>query len=165
MGTVNAPLVGATILAGSSEVCNSRKRSFTHPSRTLGRRRYPAGLAGNASRSGRIVALADAFDALTTTGRTSPPGRPTSDSGDPAALSGTKFDPAIVNVFRLLDLSQLADPAPAPDVAAPHIRHFTTRPACRFPPAQATRLDAGTTTSQSLTILKPGWKLYRSARA
>ena len=130
------PIVGATILAGSSSkvLQLAEEIALTHHECWDGGG-YPAGLAGNdIPLSGRIVALADAFDALTHDRPYKPAWTADEAAAEIQRLSGTKFDPVIANVFRLLDLSRLADPTPTPDVAAPHIRH-NSQQACAQVPA------------------------------
>ena len=139
------PIVGATILAGSSsEVLQlAEEIALTHHECWDGSG-YPAGLAGNhIPLSGRIVTLADAFDALTHDRPYKPAWTTEKAKAEIQRLSGTKFDPALVNVFRLLDLNQLADPTPTPAAVAPHIRHHPPRGRAHPPAGKGTRPEPG----------------------
>jgi putative two-component system response regulator len=112
------PLVGARILGGGQSrlLRVAAEIAATHHERWDGRG-YPNGLAGDAiPLSGRIVAVADVFDALT---HTRPYKRAW--SAEQAALeiveqSGRQFDPAVVVAFQTLDHASLMRPddAPAP---------------------------------------------------
>jgi putative two-component system response regulator len=103
--------IGARILAGSGfDVLQTAEEiALTHHERWDGHG-YPAGLAGEQIPvSGRLTALADVFDGLTHD-------RPykTAWGAERAAreierLSGTHFDPAIVEAFRSLDHVALAE--------------------------------------------------------
>jgi putative two-component system response regulator len=112
---------GAAILAGSSSdvLCLGEEIALTHHEWWDGSG-YPAGLAGDAiPLSGRIVAVADVFDALTH----ARPYKAAWDLADAIAeisrLRGTQFDPAVVNAFEQLDTSELAIPlAVRPKLAA-----------------------------------------------
>jgi putative nucleotidyltransferase with HDIG domain len=76
---------------------------------------YPAGLAGEAiPLCGRIVAVADVFDALTRL-RPYKPAWPVADAvAEILRLRGRQFDPAVVDAFRTLDHDALAASGPAP---------------------------------------------------
>jgi putative two-component system response regulator len=64
---------------------------------------YPEGLAGEAiPLSGRIVALADVFDALTSERPYKRAWKPSTARREIAALSGRQFDPAVVRAFLAL---------------------------------------------------------------
>jgi response regulator RpfG family c-di-GMP phosphodiesterase len=100
---------GAQILSGSnSEVlCVAEEIALTHHEWWDGSG-YPAGLEGDAiPLSGRIVALADVFDALTH----ARPYKPAWSAGDAVAeirrLSGRQFDPQVVEAFGELDPQEL----------------------------------------------------------
>ena len=73
---------------------------------------YPVGLRGAAIPiSGRIVAVADAFDAMT---HARPYKDPLPVDGSVAEIErcrGTQFDPAVVDAFMTLDHHELVDPA------------------------------------------------------
>ena len=119
------PIVGAAILAGStSEVLQlAEEIALTHHEWWDGRG-YPAGLQGtDIPVSGRIVTLADTFDALTHH-RPYKPAWPIDKAiAEIQRLSGTRFDPAIVDAFNQLDPNELVREAASATVAlAPHIR-------------------------------------------
>jgi response regulator RpfG family c-di-GMP phosphodiesterase len=108
--------VGAAILSGShSAVLQlAAEIALTHHEWWDGSG-YPGGLSGDAiPLSGRIVALADVFDALT---HIRPYKNAWSISRAVAkitALAGRQFDPAVVAAFRQLGLDELAG-TPVPD--------------------------------------------------
>jgi PAS domain S-box-containing protein len=108
------PLVGAAILAGStSKVLQLAEEIALNHHEWWDGSGYPFGLAGtDIPLSGRIVTLADTFDALTHD-RPYKPAWPVADAvAEIERLSGSKFDPAVVDAFRLLDPHELAaDPA------------------------------------------------------
>jgi PAS domain S-box-containing protein len=121
----NHPTVGATILAGSNSAILqlAEEIALTHHEWWDGCG-YPAGLLGHdIPLSGRIVALADTFDALTHD-------RPYKAAWpidraitEIQRLSGRKFDPDVVEAFNLLDPRELAgDPTLALPILAPHLR-------------------------------------------
>jgi response regulator RpfG family c-di-GMP phosphodiesterase len=105
---------GGAILAGStSEVLQTaREIALTHHEWWDGQG-YPAGLAGEEIPiSGRIVAVADVFDALTHE-------RPYKDAwpidqavDEIRSLRGSQFDPDIVEVFMELDPDEIVDLPP-----------------------------------------------------
>jgi HD-GYP domain-containing protein (c-di-GMP phosphodiesterase class II) len=105
------PATGAAILAGStsSVLRLAEEIALTHHEWWDGSG-YPAGLKGREiPLSGRIVALADVFDALTHT-------RPykLAWSGDDAVteicrLTGRQFDPVVVQAFLALDAESLVE--------------------------------------------------------
>jgi putative two-component system response regulator len=108
--------IGAQILSGSEfAILQTAERiAASHHERWDGRG-YPAGLAGDAiPLAGRLVALADVFDALMHE-------RPYKEawSLDQAiveilSLNGTQFDPDIVAAFKTLDHERLVEPISAP---------------------------------------------------
>jgi PAS domain S-box-containing protein len=121
----NHPTVGATILAGSNSAILqlAEEIALTHHEWWDGSG-YPAGLIGHdIPLSGRIVALADTFDALTHD-------RPYKAAWpieravtEIQRLSGHKFDPEVVEAFNLLDARELAgEPTEALPILAPHLR-------------------------------------------
>jgi response regulator RpfG family c-di-GMP phosphodiesterase len=103
---------GAAILSGSSSdvLCLAQEIALTHHERWDGSG-YPAGLEGDAiPLSGRIVALADVFDALTHV-RPYKQAWPLAKAvGEICGLVGRQFDPAVVAAFRELDPSELVRP-------------------------------------------------------
>jgi putative two-component system response regulator len=109
--------VGARILAGSRApvLQLAQEIALTHHERWDGSG-YPRGLAGDAIPiAGRVVAVADVFDALTHK-------RPYKSAWDVAAAvaeigagSGRQFDPSIVAAFATLEPAELVNPV-APDV-------------------------------------------------
>jgi response regulator RpfG family c-di-GMP phosphodiesterase len=112
---------GGAILAGSSSdvLRTAREIALTHHEWWNGQG-YPAGLAGEEiPLCGRIVAVADVFDALTHE-------RPYKDAwpihqavDEIRSLRGTQFDPDVVEVFMELDPDALVDlPEHVPVVAA-----------------------------------------------
>jgi putative two-component system response regulator len=105
------PAAGAAILSGSaSQVLRMAEQiALTHHEWWDGSG-YPAGLAGQAiPLSGRIVALADVFDALTHVRpykRAWPVDRALKEL---RRLSGTQFDPEVVTAFFKLDPATLVE--------------------------------------------------------
>jgi putative nucleotidyltransferase with HDIG domain len=77
---------------------------------------YPNGLAGERiPLSGRIVAVADVFDALTHERPYKPAWTPARAAGEIRRLNRRQFDPAIVNAFDRLNPTELTRPlAPNP---------------------------------------------------
>ena len=117
------PVVGAAILAGStSEILQlAEEVALTHHEWWDGSG-YPSGLKGaKIPLSGRIVALADTFDALTHDRPYKPAWPIDKVIGEIQRLSGTRFDPAIVDAFNLLDHNELTREATTA-APAPHIR-------------------------------------------
>jgi putative two-component system response regulator len=106
------PAIGARILSGSTNelLMMAERIALTHHERWDGRG-YPCGLAGEAiPLPGRIVSVADVFDALTHR-------RPYKEAWPvPAAVSeilsetGTKFDPLVIEAFGKLDHASLVQP-------------------------------------------------------
>ncbi|MBV9714705.1 MAG: HD domain-containing protein [Solirubrobacterales bacterium] len=105
------PAAGAAVLSGSaSQVMRMAEQiALTHHEWWDGSG-YPAGLAGQEiPLGGRLVALADVFDALTHTRpykRAWPVERAL---GELRRLAGTQFDPAVVEAFFELDPSALVE--------------------------------------------------------
>lgn len=104
--------VGAAILSGSTYdvLCLAEEIALTHHEWWDGSG-YPAGLKGEAiPLCGRIVALADVFDALTHP-RPYKPAWPLADAvAEIERLSGAQFDPAVVDAFGTLDPLELVGP-------------------------------------------------------
>ena len=108
------PAVGAAILAGStSEVLQLAEEIARSHHEWWDGSGYPEGLRGaDIPLSGRIVTLADTFDALTHDRPYKPAWTVPDAVAEIARLSGTRFDPAIVDAFGLLDARELIrDPA------------------------------------------------------
>jgi HD-GYP domain-containing protein (c-di-GMP phosphodiesterase class II) len=81
------------------------------PPRMVGRKGYPNGLSGEAiPHSGRIVAVADVFDALTHERPYKPAWTPARAAHEIQRLGGRQFDPAVVAAFNCLDATQLTRP-------------------------------------------------------
>ena len=103
---------GAAILSGSSYdvLCLAEEIAHTHHEWWDGSG-YPAGLSGEAIPiAGRIVALADVFDALTHS-RPYKPAWPVAEAvAEIERLEGLQFDPAVVSAFRSLDPLALVGP-------------------------------------------------------
>jgi HD domain/GAF domain len=102
---------GGAILAGSSSqvLQTAEEIALTHHEWWNGRG-YPAGLAGDEiPMSGRIVGLADVFDALTHE-RPYKHAWPVDQAVEEVrSLRATQFDPDVVEVFMELDPNQLVD--------------------------------------------------------
>jgi putative two-component system response regulator len=114
--------IGAQILSGSEfAILQTAERiAASHHERWDGGG-YPCGLAGDAiPLGGRLVALADVFDALVNE-RPYKPAWPVEQAVDEIlSLRGTHFDPDIVTAFEILDHTRLLDPIAlpsAPDAA------------------------------------------------
>jgi putative nucleotidyltransferase with HDIG domain len=105
------PAAGAAILSGSSSqvLRLAEEIALTHHEWWDGTG-YPNGLAGPAiPLSGRIVALADVFDALTHV-RPYKQAWPTEKAlAEVRRLAGTHFDPAVVDAFFKLDTATLVE--------------------------------------------------------
>jgi putative two-component system response regulator len=104
--------LGAEILSGSNSplFVTAASIALTHHERWDGTG-YPDGLAGDAiPLAGRIVALADAFDAMSYT-RPYKPAVPLSEVQlELNRCSGTHFDPAVTDAFNQLDPQALLEP-------------------------------------------------------
>lgn len=103
--------IGAEILAGSRSplLGLAEQIALTHHERWDGRG-YPAGLRGeNIPLTGRIVAVADVFDALTHE-RPYKQAWPVADAVDEIlSQAGRQFDPRVVTAFSTLDHPALVD--------------------------------------------------------
>lgn len=105
------PAAGAAILSGStSEVLQlAEEIALTHHECWDGSG-YPSGLEGEATPlGGRIVALADVFDALTHARPYKQPWPIDSAVAEIRRLGGRQFEPAMVNAFLELDPNQLVE--------------------------------------------------------
>jgi putative two-component system response regulator len=89
---------------------------------------YPNGLAGEGiPTSGRIVAVADVFDALTHKRPYKPAWSVVDSVHEMQRLAGIQFDPAVIDAFNQLDPNELAwrTPFDTP-LATPHLRAVGT---------------------------------------
>ncbi|MFP5362731.1 MAG: HD domain-containing phosphohydrolase [Thermoleophilia bacterium] len=106
---------GGRILGGSrSPILQLAQRiALTHHERWDGTG-YPAGLADDdIPVEGRVVAVADVFDALTHERPYKPAWSATDAAEEIVAESGTHFDPAVVEAFRMHAPETLVDPLAA----------------------------------------------------
>jgi putative two-component system response regulator len=133
-------VIGARILSGSdSEMLPlAAEIALSHHERWDGTG-YPRGLAGEQiPLAGRIVAVADAFDALTHD-RPYKPALPLDAALDEImASSGTHFDPGVIEAFAGLDHARLASP-PADELrgeltASDYARVAQRPPQSKLPP-------------------------------
>lgn len=112
--------IGADMLAGSrSELLQmSEEIALTHHERWDGHG-YPQGLKGEEiPLSGRIVAVADVFDTMTSRRPYRDPSTPAAAAAEIVRLRGTQFDPHVVNAFAKLDHELLVRSTDEFDVAA-----------------------------------------------
>ena len=113
-------LIGARILAGSQSrlLRVASEIALSHHERWDGDG-YPKGLAGAAiPLVGRLVAVADVFDALAHRRPYKHPWPADEAAGEISRQSGRQFDPAIIEVFKTLDHHALASGKPHPSAAA-----------------------------------------------
>jgi putative two-component system response regulator len=113
-------LIGARILAGSQSrlLRVASEIALSHHERWDGDG-YPKGLAGAAiPLVGRLVAVADVFDALAHRRPYKHPWPVDEAAGEISRQSGRQFDPAIVEVFKTLEHHALASGTPDPSPAA-----------------------------------------------
>ncbi len=101
------PEIGARILNGVPQVADTIPGVLHHHERVDGKG-YPSGLAGNeVPLLGRIIGLADAYDAMTTN-RTYRRARPIQVAvAELRRCSGTQFDPEIADLFLGQDIHVL----------------------------------------------------------
>jgi len=105
-------VIGAAILADCSEpvMRMARELALTHHERWDGLG-YPAGLSGDQiPLSGRIVAVADAFDAMISERPYKKPMHRSEAIKEIVACGGKQFDPSVVKAF--LDVQQASELAP-----------------------------------------------------
>jgi putative two-component system response regulator len=101
--------IGADMLAGTSSglLALARDIALTHHERWDGSG-YPGGLAGDdIPIAGRIVALADVFDALTHARPYKPAWRVQDAVAEIKRAGGAQFDPVLVDAFAELDHERL----------------------------------------------------------
>ena len=113
--------IGRSILSGSRSplLKMAEEIAWTHHERWDGKG-YLTGLTGDEiPLSGRIVAVADVFDALTHT-RPYKEAWPVDDAvAQIVSESGAHFDPLVVDAFRALDKTDLLKPVGRPEPVAP----------------------------------------------
>jgi putative two-component system response regulator len=121
--------IGARILSGSNNelLMMAEQIALTHHERWDGHG-YPHGRAGEAiPLPGRIVSVADVFDALTHRRPYKEPWPIPEATQEILDASGTKFDPHVVDAFARLDHAALVQPAARPGrltaVEAEPVRH------------------------------------------
>jgi PAS domain S-box-containing protein len=115
---------GARILSGSKSdlLLLAEEIAASHHEWWDGRG-YPYGLAGNAiPLSGRIVAVADVFDALTHERPYKSAWSVADSVAEILSLNGRHFDPDVIDAFRRLDPDKLASGRLAEPYAAPKLR-------------------------------------------
>jgi len=120
--------IGAEILAGSTSslLQTAEQIALTHHERWDGSG-YLAGTSGEQiPLAGRIVAIADVFDALTNARPYKQPWDIADAVDEIVRGAGTQFDPAAVEVFKTLHHDELVVPLPEPWAAA---RALATSPA------------------------------------
>jgi putative two-component system response regulator len=114
--------IGARILSGSTNelLRMAEQIALTHHERWDGRG-YPSGLAGDAiPLSGRIVTVADVFDALTHRRPYKEPWPVGVAVAEIVAAAGTKFDPHVIAAFARLDHATLVQPPAKVPAAVQH---------------------------------------------
>ena len=93
------PTIGASLLAQMPELDHIRPLILAHHERFDGRG-YPNGLKGDAiPRSAQIIAVADAYEAMTTPRPYRRASSPEAAVTELRASAGTQFDPVVVNAF------------------------------------------------------------------
>jgi putative two-component system response regulator len=109
------PAIGARILSGSTNelLMMAERIALTHHERWDGHG-YPSGLAGEAiPLAGRIVTVADVFDALTHRRPYKEPWPVHVAVREIFSEAGTQFDPRVTEAFATLDHAALVQPAQA----------------------------------------------------
>ena len=93
------PIIGASLLAQMPELDHIRPLILTHHERFDGRG-YPNGLKGDAiPRAAQIIAIADAYEAMTTLRPYRRAVTPDAAIAELRACAGTQFDPVVVEAF------------------------------------------------------------------
>ena len=93
------PIIGASLLAQMPELDHIRPLILAHHERFDGRG-YPNGLKGDAiPRAAQIIAVADAYEAITTPRPYRRAVTPEAAVAELRACAGTQFDPAVVDAF------------------------------------------------------------------
>jgi len=93
------PIIGASLLAQMPELDHIRPLILTHHERFDGGG-YPNGLKGDAiPRAAQIIAIADAYEAMTTLRPYRRAVTPEAAIAELRAVSGSQFDPAVVEAF------------------------------------------------------------------
>jgi len=93
------PIIGASLLAQMPELDHIRPLILTHHERFDGGG-YPNGLKGDAiPRAAQIIAVADAYEAMTTPRPYRRAVTPEAAISELRAVSGSQFDPAVVDAF------------------------------------------------------------------
>lgn len=93
------PIIGASLLAQMPELDHIRPLILAHHERFDGRG-YPNGLKGDAiPRAAQIIAVADAYEAITTPRAYRRAVTPEAAVAELRACAGTQFDPAVVEAF------------------------------------------------------------------
>ena len=93
------PIIGASLLAQMPELDHIRPLILTHHERFDGRG-YPNGLKGDSiPRAAQIIAVADAYEAMTTPRPYRRAVTPEAAVGELRACAGAQFDPIVVDAF------------------------------------------------------------------
>lgn len=112
------PVIGAHMISGFPALTSARPYVLYHHERFDGRG-YPEGLSGHdIPIQGRLLAVADAVDAMLTLRPYRPPLRLEQVLRELHAGSGTQFDPQLVEAFLLSGALDLYDLAHTPDTPA-----------------------------------------------
>ena len=99
------PAIGARILGGIRQFDDVRVGILTHHERLDGLG-YPRGLAGDqVPLEGRIICLADAFDAMTSDRTYRPALSPEAAAAEIRRVAGAQVDPALAEMLLAMDLS------------------------------------------------------------
>jgi hypothetical protein len=107
------PLEGAKLTAPLAPWLGPWANTIAEHHERFDGRGYPFGLAGHdISTGGRIVAVADAYDTMTSVRSYKKPLSPDAARAELAACAGTHFDPAMVRAFLGVSVSRLRAVAP-----------------------------------------------------